>query len=149
VFRVTSYIALFAPLDWEQSPAGLLEHTALSLGSPGNTAMYAGTLSCLVLFNPERVRVLADAGISKTQAKRMLYEHAMLPASCFRKTDLHVLREKGRVAGDKVTLVDGPDDIHIGVMGGPGIHTVYLPGFSHEIIPRAPVSKVIAAGKTS
>ena len=34
--------------------------------------------------------------------------------------------------------------IHIAVMGGPGIHTVYLPGFAHETISHTPVSKVIA-----
>ena len=145
VFRVTSYIALFAPLDWDQSARGLLEHTGLSMGSPGNTAMYAGSLSCLVLFNAERVQLLADAGISKAQAQAMLYEYSMLPAACFRKGDLQALREQGRVLDDRVSLVDGPDDIHIGVMGGPGIHTVYLPGFAHETIPHAPVSKVISA----
>lgn len=144
VFRVTSYEALFAPLDWDQSPRGLLEHTGLSMGSPGNTAMYAGSLSCLVLFNHERVHLLANAGISKAQAKAMLYEHSMLPTACFRQGDLEALRKKGRIVGDKVSLVDGPDDIYIGVMGGPGIHTVYLPGFAHETIPHAPVSKVIA-----
>ena len=143
VFRVTSYIALFAPLDWDQSARGLLEHTGLSMGSPGNTAMYAGSLSCLVLFNSERVQLLAAAGISKAQAQAMLYEYSMLPAACFRTGDLQALREQGRVLEDRVSLVDGPDDIHIGVMGGPGIHMVYLPGFAHETLPHAPVSKVI------
>jgi hypothetical protein len=145
VFRVTSYTALFAPLDWDQSPHGLLEHTGLSMGSPGNTAMYAGNLSCLLLFNHERVHLLAAAGISKAQTKAMLYEYSMLPASCFRSGDLKALEEKGRMVGDKVSLVDGPEDIYIGVMGGPGIHTVYLPGFAHETIPHQPVSKAVAA----
>jgi len=144
VFRVTSYTALFAPLDWDQSARGLLEHTGLSMGSGGNTAMYAGSLSCLLLFNHERVRLLADAGISKARAKEMLYEYAMLPVACFRKGDLDALQAKGRVQGDRVSLVDSPDDIYIGVMGGPGIHSVYLPGFSHETIPHVPVSKAIA-----
>jgi hypothetical protein len=143
VFRVTSYTALFAPLDWDQSPHGLLEHTGLSLGSPGNTAMYAGNLSCLILFNHERARLLADAGITKAQAKAMLYEHSRLPAACFRKGDLEALHAKGLVVDNKVSLVSSPDDIQIAVMGGPGIHTVYLPGFAHETIPHAPVSKVI------
>jgi hypothetical protein len=143
VFRVTSYIALFAPLDWDQSARGVLEHTGQSMGSPGNTALYAGSLSCLVLFNHERVQLLAAAGISKAQAKAMLYEYSMLPAACFRKGDLRALKEKGRVIEDRVSLVDGPDDIYIGVMGGPGIHSVYLPGFAHETIPHAPISRLI------
>ncbi len=147
VFRVTSYIALLAPLDWAQSPTGLLEHTALSMVSLGNTALYAGNTSCLVLFNPERVQLLADAGISKGQAKAILYEYTLLPAIYFRKTDLRALQEKGRIVGDKVSLVESPDDIYVGVMGGTGIHAVYLPGFSHGIIPHVPVSKVIADSK--
>jgi hypothetical protein len=73
----------------------------------------------------------------------MLYEYSMLPTSAFRPGDLQALREKGRVMEDRVSLVDGPDDIYIGVMGGPGIHSVYLPGFAHETIPHAPVSKLI------
>jgi len=148
VFRVTSYIALFAPLDWDQSPRGLLQHTGLSMGSPGNTAMYAGSLSCLLLFNHERARLLADAGISKAQAKAMLYEFSMMPVAGFRPGDLEVLREKGRVVDERVSLVDSPDDIHIVVMGGPGIHTVYLPGFAHEVIPHLPVSKCISHDNT-
>jgi hypothetical protein len=144
VFRVTSYTALFAPLDWDQSPHGLLEHTGRSLGSAGNTAMYAGNLSCLLLFNHERVHLLSEAGISKAEAKRSIYEYSMLPASSFRKGDIEALEKSGRVRGDKVSLVESPEDIYIGVMGGPGIHTVYLPGFAHETIPHAPVSKAIA-----
>ncbi|MGH7830316.1 MAG: hypothetical protein ACREP8_09085, partial [Candidatus Binatia bacterium] len=133
-----------APLDWDQSPRGLLEHTALSMVSLGNTALYAGSLSCLVLFNPERARLLADGGISKTDAKALLYGYTLLPASYFRKGDLEILKKKGRMMGEKVSLVDGPDDIYIGVMGGTGIHTMFLPGFSHEIIPHVPVSKIIS-----
>ncbi|OGA39615.1 MAG: hypothetical protein A3G24_25340 [Betaproteobacteria bacterium RIFCSPLOWO2_12_FULL_62_13] len=148
VFRATSYIALLAPLDWAQSAQALLEHTALSMVSIGNTALYAGNTSCLVLFNPERTRLLADAGISKSQAKAMLYEYSLLPTSHFRKTDLPIMEEKGRVVGGKVSLVDSPDEIQIGVMGGTGIHAVYLPGFSLEILPHIPVSKVIESGST-
>jgi hypothetical protein len=95
------------------------------------------------LFNPERARLLADAGISKVKTKEMLYQYSLLPASYFRKGDLAKLEEKGRLVGDKVSLVDSPDDIAIAVMGGTGIHTVFLPGFSHEIIPHVPVSKTI------
>ena len=50
-----------------------------------------------------------------------------------------------RVVGGKVSLVERPEDIQIAVMGGPGIHTVYLPGFAHESIPHMPVSKLIPA----
>src|SRR5205085_10336956 len=125
LFRLPPSTARFAPLDWDQSPTGLLEHTGLSMGSPGNTAMYAGSLSCLLLFNHERVRLLADAGISKSQAQAMLYEYSKLPASCFRKGDLQALRAKGRVEGERVSLVENPDDMYIGVMGGPGIPSVY------------------------
>jgi hypothetical protein len=147
VFRVTSYIGLLAPLDWDQSPEGLLQHTALSMVSLGNTALYAGCLSALLLFNPERIRLLADAGISKARAKEMLYDYSLLPVSYFRKSDVPFLEQKGRVKNGMVSLVETPDDIQIGVAGGTGIHTVFLPGFSHEIIPHIPVMKVINESK--
>jgi hypothetical protein len=143
IFRVTSYIGLLAPLDWDQSPEGLLQHTALSMVSLGNTALYAGCLSPLLLFNPERINLLADAGVSKTKAKEMLYDYSLLPVTHFRKTDVPFLEQKGRVKNGKVSLVDKPDDIQIAVCGGTGIHTVFLPGFSHEIIPHVPVHKII------
>ncbi|MFQ5850304.1 MAG: hypothetical protein ACE5JU_06905 [Candidatus Binatia bacterium] len=143
VFRVTSYIGLLAPLDWDQSAKGLLEHTALSMVSLGNTALYAGSLSCLVLFNPERAQILASAGLSKAEVKRIIYESSLLPVSYFRETERELLKEKGRMVGDRVSLVDNPDDIYVAVMGGTGIHTVFLPGFSHEIMPHVPVSKLI------
>jgi hypothetical protein len=146
-FRVTSYIGLLAPLDWDQSPEGLLQHTALSMVSLGNTALYAGCLSPLLLFNPERIQLLADAGISKAKAKEMLYDYSLLPVSYFRKTDVPFLEQKGRVKDGMVSLVDKPDDIQIAVCGGTGIHTVFLPGFSHEIIPHVPVCKVIKEAK--
>ncbi len=144
VFRVTSYIGLLAPLDWDQSPDGLLQHTALSMVSLGNTALYAGSLSAVLLFNPERVQLLADAGISKAKAKEMIYEYTLLPTSFFRSSDIPFLEKKGRIKDGKVSLVDTPEDIYLGVLGGTGIHTVYLPGFSHEQIPHVPVTKVIA-----
>jgi hypothetical protein len=143
VFRVTSYIGLLAPLDWDQSPEGLLQHTALSMVSLGNTALYAGCLSPLLLFNPERIELLADAGITKAKAKEMIYDYTLLPTSYFRKTDVPFLEQKGRIHNGKVSLVDTPDHIQIAVAGGTGIHTVFLPGFSHEIIPHVPVSKII------
>jgi hypothetical protein len=143
IFRVTSYIGLLAPLDWDQSPEGLLQHTALSMVSLGNTALYAGCLSALLLFNPERIRLLADAGITKTKAKEMLYNYSLVPSSYFRKSDVPFLEKKGRIKDGLVSLVDKPEDITIGVCGGTGIHTVFLPGFSHEIIPHVPVTKII------
>lgn len=149
VFRATSYISLIAPMDGGQSAMGLLEHTALSMVSMGNTALYAGNTSCLLLFNAERSQLLAKSGISKVQAKQIIYEHSLLPTSFLRKSDLAVLEEKGRIAGDKVAMVGTADEIHIGVMGGTGIHAVFIPGFSLEILPHVPVSKVIAAGRSA
>lgn len=148
-FRATSYISLIAPMDGGQSAMSLLEHTALSMVTLGNTALYAGNTSCLLLFNAERTQLLAHAGISKAQAKQVIYEHSLLPASCLRKSDLAVLEEKGRIVGGKVAMVGSPDEIHIGIMGGTGIHAVFVPGFSLEILPHVPVSKVVADSRSA
>lgn len=143
VFRVTSYVALLAPLDWDQSPQRLLEHTALSMVSLGNTALYAGNLSALVVMNPERAQTLADGGLSKRDVKQKLFQESILPPSHFKKSDLAALEEKGRISPHGVTLVDGPDHLQIAVLGGSGIHTVFLPGFAHEMLPTVPVSKEV------
>ena len=148
VFRATSYISLIAPMDGGQSPLGLLEHTALSMVTLGNTALYAGNTSCLLLFNAERSQLLAKAGISKTQAQQIIYERALLPVELLRKSDVAVLEEKGRIRNGKVSMVDTPDEIHIGVMGGSGVHAVFIPGFSLEILPHVPVSRIIADSRT-
>ena len=86
--------------------AELLALEAVSAGY-GESANATQNL-LLLLFNHERVHLLAQAGISKEQAKAMLYEYSMLPTNAFRKGDLAALREKGRVIGDRVSLVDGP-----------------------------------------
>lgn len=143
VFRATSYVSLIAPLDGGGSAQGLLEHTAMSMISLGNTALYAGNTSCLLLFNAERTQVLANAGISKAQAKEIICEKSVLPVSYFRNSDVPLLEEKGRVRGGNVYLVDAPDEVYIGVTGGTGIHAVFIPGFSLEILPHVAVSKAI------
>lgn len=143
VFRATSYISLLEPLDGGKSAMGLLEHTGMAMASRGNTALYAGNTSCLLLFNAERSQLLKRAGITKVLATELIYEHSLLPASWFRKSDLAALEEKGRIAGGNVAMVDSPDEINIAVMGGMGIHAVFVPGFSLEILPHVPVSKVI------
>lgn len=143
-FRATSYVSLIAPMDGGQSAESLLEHTALSMVTQGNTAIYAGNTSCLLLFNAERTQLLSRAGYSRSDVQAFLHEKTLVPVSALRKGDAAALEEKGRVANGKVAIVDTPEEIHIGVMGGTGIHAVFVPGFSLEILPHVPVSRVIA-----
>lgn len=58
------------------------------------------------------------------------------------------MEKKGRLMNGGIAPVDRPDDIQIAVMGGTEFHAVFLPGFSHQTLPRAPVSRVIAEGRT-
>lgn len=148
-FRATSYISLIAPMDGGQSPEALLEHTALSMVTSGNTALYAGNTSCLLLFNAERTQLLARAGISRLQAQHFIHERTLVPVSSLRRSDVAALGEKGRVVNGRVAIVDTPEEIHIGVMGGTGIHAVFVPGFSLEILPHVPVSRTITQKRVS
>lgn len=59
VFRGQSCIPLLAPLDWDQSVEGLLDHLSACMVSTGNTHMYAGYHSALLALNPERAQHLA------------------------------------------------------------------------------------------
>jgi hypothetical protein len=148
-FRATSYVSLIAPMDGGQSALALLEHTALSMVTQGNTSLYAGNTSCLLLFNAERTQLFERSGISKTEAKRIIFERALMPVSSLRPSDVAVLEEKGRIKDGKVAIVDTPEEIHIGVMGGTGIHAVFIPGFSLEVLPHVPVSRRIAENRAS
>ena len=67
----------------------------------------------------------------------------MLPLSVFRPGVRSTLQELGRIKNDQVALYDSPEEIHIAIMGGPGIYSIFIPGFSHEVVPTAPVSKLI------
>ncbi len=146
-FRATSYIALLAPLDyWDESVEGILSHTAGSMVSPDQTALYGGNLCALLLVTPERAQFFAQEGLSKADVKARLCEKASLPLSVFRPGVRQTLEELGRVKSDKVTMFDRPDEIHIVVMGGPGIYSIFIPGFSHEVVPTAPVGKLISTG---
>jgi hypothetical protein len=145
-FRATSYVSLIAPMDGGQSAESLLEHTALSMITQGNTAIYAGNTSCLLLFNAERTQLFERAGLTRKDVQAFLHERTLVPVSSLRKGDAAALEEKGCVKNGKVAIVGTPDEIHIAVMGGTGIHAVFVPGFSLEILPHVPVSKPLPRG---
>ena len=96
----------------------------------GTNNMTHGGEPVLVL-SPEHAQMCADEGWSKDEVRKFLWERARvdmrkLPESC---SVLMQTRRPRWVDMTNYPVCDRPDDIILLVIGGPGIHGVYLPSF--------------------
>ena len=90
-----------------------------------------------IILAPEHAHVLKRDGLSKADVKRRLWEQARLAASRLSAKDFARVQtgrraELGEI--DQHTLLPislAPDDINFIVAGGPGTHSVYVPGMGH------------------
>jgi hypothetical protein len=88
-----------------------------------------------IVISPEHAEVLARAGLSKSDVKRVLWERSKMPASRFAAKDYARAQhtrgpELGGIGPDTlIPIAPTPDDIGIIVAGGPGTHSVYIPTF--------------------
>ena len=100
----------------------------------------------LLVLSPEHAALVAQDGLSKAEAKRLLYESSKIPRQ---KLELRYSANpkklstvldcfKGWENWDRIPLVEKPEDIVIIVAGGPGKHSVYMSTNGY-----APVTKVI------
>ena len=102
----------------------------------------------LVIFGPEHANIFRKAGMDKDAVKRRLWELSKMPAS--RMSDREMLRvsgqrreELGVITPDTLLPISKrPEDILLAVCGGPGTHSIYVPGFGNS---RA-VTREIKAG---
>ena len=109
--------------------AGTLRHP------PSNEYVHSGE-PWLVLC-PEHAEILHDAGYSKAEVKRRLWEASKMPASELSAEDLSRAQpsraaELGTIGPDTLLPISQkPDDIGIIVAGGSGAHSVYVPCFGN------------------
>ena len=84
-------------------------------------------------IGPEHASLIAKAGITKEQWKKMLWEKLRVPLSTYPKECSPAPLEKawGRKLGpnDLIPIVDSPDMISIVIAGGSGKHSHYFPAF--------------------
>ena len=92
-----------------------------------------------VVLSPEHAEILKLAGLSKVEVKRRLWEQSKMAASRFSVKDRmrtqHTRRaELGDIAPDSLIPVSPkPEGIGVIVAGGPGTHSVYIPGFGNTL----------------
>jgi hypothetical protein len=109
--------------------AGTLRHP------PSNEYVH-GSEPWLVLA-PEHAEILHEAGLTKAEVKRRLWEESkmragVMAAEDFGRTQASRTVELGPIGPDTLlTIAQRPDDIRIIVAGGPGGHSVYIPCFGN------------------
>lgn len=117
----------------------LLLSLSAGMSAWGTNDMTHGGTPFLVL-SPEHAAIVAGNGWSRDDVRRFLFEHARfdlrrLPEKC---QELMATRRPKWIDPARYPLADSPEDIHVLVAGGPGIHALYLPSFgASAVITRA------------
>lgn len=146
-----SVTAQFNLLDFGSRNADdLLHMIARTIAVPGlqNAQLGAGPV---IVFGIEHARILADAGLSKADVKRRLFEEARVPLAAFGKDTVDDILKKRRpqwVSAEKnpsgmVPMADAAGDFTLLVAGGEGSHSVLMPTF---LAPRPVLVKVGSNG---
>ena len=101
-----------------------------------NDYWYAG--APFVILAPEHAEVLHRAGLTKAEIKRRLWEESKMSASRlsakdFTRPEYARASELGALSRDTmIPISTSADDIGIVVAGGPGTHSVYVPGYGNS-----------------
>ncbi len=88
-----------------------------------------------LVLSPEHAHILRQAGLSKAQVKRALWEKSKMRAGRMAAKDLartQIARraELGEIGPDTLLpIAPAPEHIGLIVAGGPGTHSVYVPSF--------------------
>jgi hypothetical protein len=101
---------------------------------PPSNDYWIGGAPWLVL-SPEHADIINQAGVSKAQLKRTLWEKSKMragrmAAKDFARTQYSRRAELGEIGPDTMLpITTTPEDIGVIVAGGPGTHSVYVPSF--------------------
>ncbi|MBI3964568.1 MAG: hypothetical protein HY329_02950 [Chloroflexi bacterium] len=117
------------------TPAGVLGVIADALSTASNNVMDHGG-EVLVALGQEHARIVASQGLSRADARRLLWELARRPLGDLFRVRRGLLREwpdwiDKNDLGTRVPVVDDPANITLTVAGGPGPHSVCCPGWGH------------------
>ena len=108
-----------------------------TLASPGANNFYL-LGQPIVVIGPEHAEVIAADGFGKTDVKRYLSEHAVVPRSVVSEAMIDVLEQRmphhliGERGSGGVRFVTEADDLIVLVAGGAGRHSAILPTFGHS-----------------
>lgn len=123
----------------------VLEHfIGATLGLGHNNIMFQ--TGPLFVVSPEHAATMARDGIGKKDIQNALFQRARIPLSRFAERTVRGLHHRRArwfaEVGDPghIGIADRPEDIHIVVAGGAGIHSLFVPtAFSHRPVTR-PIS---------
>ena len=90
----------------------------------------------LIVMGPEHAATVANDGISKRQAKKLIAEYARVPLGTFSKENIDrrfrvafasTYKDAGMDA--PVPMIHNADNLQIAVIGGAGKHSAVIPTF--------------------
>jgi hypothetical protein len=97
----------------------------------------------LFIVSPEHAATMARDGIGKKEIQNAVFERARIPLSRFAGRSVRGLHHRrarwfAEVGDpDNIGIADRPEDIHIVVAGGAGIHSLFVPtAFSYRPVTR-------------
>ena len=114
------------------SAAKILNTLIHAIPREGYKNLYSGG-EPLIVFGPEQAAVLGAEGMSKKDVKKVIFDHARVPAIQLNPETLTLIRGRrpGLFSGGDgvrdIPIADRADDIQIIVAGGVGNHTVFVP----------------------
>lgn len=115
-----------------REPAGILATITASVASMGANNAYIRDSEYFVGLGPEHARILSNAGWTIPDIQSHIHRNATIPYGRWRRGGMIGIFPQPRtiqVAGDTdpVPMSDGPEDVRIIVVGGPGRHSVWIP----------------------
>jgi hypothetical protein len=108
----------------------LLDMLAAGMAAVGTNNMTHGG-QALVVLSPEHAEQMERDGFDKDEVRRYLWERARIDLSRLppRFQEFMKARRPGWVDQNRLPITDEPSEIQIVVVGGPGIHSAFLPMF--------------------
>jgi hypothetical protein len=117
-----------------REPRPLLGTFAWTIASIGCNNAYTRGSDLFVGVCPDHARILADHHFGKRDVQEYLFNAARIPSGRWKGRALDGVNPRPRwfeALDDEmgIPMVDDPDDLHIVVVGGPGLHSCWIPTF--------------------
>ena len=119
----------------QDTGTGVLETISASMRMVGAPIYYQMGVPVIVCLGPEHAAEIAEAGYTKEDVRRYLFEHCRLPAGVLRNRGYYAVDcwpQSVREGDDStpVPMVSAPDYFWIVVAGGDGRHSAWMPAWN-------------------
>ncbi|MDO8670250.1 MAG: hypothetical protein Q7O66_02325 [Dehalococcoidia bacterium] len=139
VLPAASTLQLYAGSRGADRCLTIIAHSITAMGTNNMIARRAKPDAPVLIMCPAHAQMCADAGYSKQDVKRILWERGRLPIDWFPEDVAAEKYTLGLVFDGMVPLLGQPDELVITVAGGPsGLHTTFVPsmGVGHPAITK-------------